>query len=276
MEVEMQNVKITETQSTRPFKAVVWILYSVFVIYAVISPRIFAQIVAFRGNDKLLHFLAFFVLTVFFRKGYKRDDALSVLSFVLLTGGLIELLQLLTHARSPSIFDLISDLLGGGLAILVPVKAIDFVFLLISSFLGIGFIEYWPGTIASLIILVFYIVLPIKHTALLSYAIPLTIIGIVLGSYYYIVDNRGDPPWFVLDEVVGMIVALLLVPKSISAAISAFVLFRVFDIFKPFPIRAFDKIRNGWGVMGDDLFAGGMAGIVVIIIEILTKTGGIS
>lgn len=271
----MRENRLTDPQSTKLFKAVVWILYLVFVVYALISPRIFANIVAFRGNDKLLHFLAFFVLVIFFRKGYKRDDTLSVLTFVLLAGGLMELLQLLTHARSPSIFDLIADLLGGGLALLVPVKAIDFVFLLISSVFGVGFIEYWPGTIASLIILLLYIALPIKHTALLSYTIPLTIIGIALGSYYYKIDNRGDPPWFVLDEVVGIMVALLLVPKSISAAISAFVLFRVFDIFKPLPIRAFDKIRNGWGVMGDDLLAGGMAGIVVIIIGILKKSGGI-
>ncbi len=271
----MHNKWMSEPLNNRLFKVVVWLLYLVFLAYAMISSRIFAQVVAFRWNDKLLHFLAFFILTIFFRKGYRKDDALSIFSFVLITGGLIELLQFLTHTRSPSIFDLAADVLGGGAAFLFPVKAIDFVFLLIASILGVGFIEYWPGTIASIITLTLYFLLPIKHIALLSYAVPLTIIGIALGSYYYLLDNRGDPPWFVLDEVVGMMVALLLVPKTIGAIILALILFRVFDIFKPFPVGTFDRIRNGWGVMGDDLVAGGMAGIIVIIIEILKKTGGI-
>lgn len=270
----MQKDRLTTSPKSGHFKAVVWILYSVFVIYAVISPGIFSKVTPFPGSDKLLHFIAFFVLTVFFRRGYKRNDPLSVFSFTLLAGGFIELLQFLIHTRTPSVFDLIADLLGGGFALLVPVKAIDFVFLLFSSTLGIGFIEYWPGTIASLIVLVLYMLLPIKPNALLSYFIPLTIIGIALGSYYYFVDSRGDPPWFVLDEVVGMIVALILVPKNISAAISAFILFRVFDIFKPLPVRVFDRLRNGWGVIGDDLIAGVMAGSIILIIEILKKTGG--
>lgn len=65
-----------------------------------------------------------------------------------------------------------------------------------------------------------------------------------------------DPAEVTIDEIVGMWVSLLLLPKNIVIAACAFVLFRVFDIIKPFPARKFDNVSGGLGIMMDDVIAG--------------------
>ena len=67
----------------------------------------------------------------------------------------------------------------------------------------------------------------------------------------------------VIDEVMGMGLALLLVPKRLVYYIGAFILFRLFDTIKPFPARSAEKLPGGWGVMADDLVAGVYANVVV-------------
>jgi phosphatidylglycerophosphatase A len=65
-----------------------------------------------------------------------------------------------------------------------------------------------------------------------------------------------DPGAIVIDEVAGMMLAALLVPPTPSALLAAFVLFRVFDVLKPFPANVSQRLRGGLGVMVDDLVAG--------------------
>jgi phosphatidylglycerophosphatase A len=68
----------------------------------------------------------------------------------------------------------------------------------------------------------------------------------------------------VIDEVAGMLVALALVPHEIMFYLSAFLLFRLFDIWKPWPISWVDRnIKGGWGVLFDDLIAGLLAGGII-------------
>ncbi len=67
----------------------------------------------------------------------------------------------------------------------------------------------------------------------------------------------------VIDEILGMGLALLFVPKKIVYYVIAFVLFRLLDIVKPFPARQAEKLPSGWGVMADDLVAGVYANVVV-------------
>lgn len=65
-----------------------------------------------------------------------------------------------------------------------------------------------------------------------------------------------DNPIIVIDEVVGMLVTLLVVEKTVKWLAIGFILFRLFDIIKPFPARAAESIPGGWGVMMDDVVAG--------------------
>jgi len=75
----------------------------------------------------------------------------------------------------------------------------------------------------------------------------------------------------VVDEFVGQWLVLLLVPVSISGWLAAFLLFRLFDIIKPWPIRAADRhIHGGIGVMLDDVLAAGYAMLVMVLLQLLT------
>lgn len=69
----------------------------------------------------------------------------------------------------------------------------------------------------------------------------------------------------VIDEILGMGVSLLFVPKQLAFYVAAFVLFRLFDIVKPFPARQAERLPLGWGVMADDLVAGVYVNIVMQI-----------
>ena len=71
-----------------------------------------------------------------------------------------------------------------------------------------------------------------------------------------------------IDEVAGQWSVLLVAPLSIEAFLAAFLLFRFFDILKPFPVNKADQIKGGIGVMADDMVAGFLAGACLIILMI--------
>lgn len=72
----------------------------------------------------------------------------------------------------------------------------------------------------------------------------------------------ADPSIVVIDEIVGIWITLLFLPKTIPVMIIGFLAFRVFDILKPQPARSLEKLPNGWGIMLDDVIAGVYANIV--------------
>ncbi len=98
-------------------------------------------------------------------------------------------------------------------------------------------------------------------------AVAVGIVGVWLGNHARELFGRDDPGPFVLDEFVGMWIAMFGmgggVPLTWYGVPAAFVLFRIFDIVKPYPANRLDRIPNGWGIMGDDVAAGLYAGIVV-------------
>ncbi len=70
--------------------------------------------------------------------------------------------------------------------------------------------------------------------------------------------GKSDPSEVVIDELAGQWFALIALPHTIGYGIAAFVLFRIFDIFKPPPIKQLERLPGGWGVMLDDVAAGVM------------------
>jgi phosphatidylglycerophosphatase A len=69
-------------------------------------------------------------------------------------------------------------------------------------------------------------------------------------------DEGGDPGWFVLDETAGVWLAAALVGPTWTSIGLAFLLFRIFDIWKPPPVRTLERVGGGWGIVLDDLAAG--------------------
>lgn len=131
--------------------------------------------------------------------------------------------------------------------------------LLIATFFAIGRIPIAPGTWASLATtLLVYFIEPYRQAPLyiqLAVIAIIFIIGIPAGGAAEKHFNKKDPGSCVIDEVAGQMVTLLLVPHKISFYIAGFLLFRLFDIWKPFPIGKLEKIPGGLGIMVDDIMA---------------------
>ena len=123
---------------------------------------------------------------------------------------------------------------------------------------GVGFFPYFPGTFASLIIL------PIVWFIKISFSLEILILGIIV---YYILSifflritlankKDRDPKFIVCDEYIGQTVALIFCDENFFDYVLSFILFRILDITKPFPISHFDKKKNVSSVLMDDVIAG--------------------
>lgn len=139
-----------------------------------------------------------------------------------------------------------------------------------ASVLYIGKLPLAPGTCGSLVALFMWLLI-ISHISSVT-LILLTIIIFIFGVYTSsIVENESgisDPSMVVVDEWVGQWIALLFLPYSLAWGIVAFGLFRIFDIWKPFPIRKLDNIQGGWGIMLDDVLAGIYSLIIVQLLRV--------
>ena len=80
--------------------------------------------------------------------------------------------------------------------------------------------------------------------------------GVWSGGGAEIALNRKDPGPVVIDEVLGMLITLALVPVTWTGVAVGFLLFRVFDVIKPFPAARMERLRGGSGIMLDDAVAG--------------------
>ncbi len=81
-----------------------------------------------------------------------------------------------------------------------------------------------------------------------------------------VVWDKKDPGEVVIDEIVGYLITMGLIPLHLIKVIVGFILFRVFDIFKPFPIKRLERIGGGWGIMLDDAIAGLYAALILRIL----------
>ena len=122
---------------------------------------------------------------------------------------------------------------------------------------GSGLAKKAPGTFGTIVGLPFYFLI-----APFSLALKLSIISVLflIGIYFCDVTGKAlgvsDHGGIVWDEIVAMMLVLAFTPNQWQWWLVAFLLFRLFDIWKPFPIRQFDaKLKNGFGVMFDDLLA---------------------
>ena len=163
------------------------------------------------------------------------------------------------------------------------IKTINYLFV---TFFGIGTIRYAPGTITSLITTIF--LYSLFHIVNLSSSIILLILFLVFIYSFYAVSEyikyseNKDPKEVVIDEFIGQSIPIYLYevahgiekdPKeSILFYLYIFILFRYFDIKKPFPVSFFDKkFKNSFGVIIDDVVAG-LYVILTLIIFMIIKS----
>ena len=140
----------------------------------------------------------------------------------------------------------------------------------LATCLGVGSIPFAPGTWGSL-----FAVLLIYNIAFLQEWIILATALTVAFSWWVCVEvhkeTKSDSSEIVIDEFAGMFVACMFINHDFISLVFAFLFFRFFDIVKPWPISWIDKnIKNGPGILIDDLLAGLFAGILMLAIFEIT------
>ena len=141
----------------------------------------------------------------------------------------------------------------------------------LASGFGIGYAPKAPGTFGSLLGLALgAALLAVGHLPLLFGIVVVSGIGIF--TIARLPDHAAaDPGWIVIDEIAGQMIPLLaLTQLSLGGVLLCFALFRLFDIWKPGPVAWADKRHDEYGVMGDDLIAGGLAWIIVLALHLVS------
>lgn len=131
---------------------------------------------------------------------------------------------------------------------------------------GIGHAPYAPGTAGSIVALPFgwLIAYGAGRFALLLAAVIALAIGAWASELYTAQTKRADPPECVVDELAGQWIACAFAPTTLLGYGLAFLLFRLFDMWKPWPIRAVERWHGGIGVMADDVVAALVAGAILV------------
>jgi phosphatidylglycerophosphatase A len=147
---------------------------------------------------------------------------------------------------------------------------------LFASWFGIGLIPIAPGTWGSLA------ALPVAWAVRSMGGVPALALGVLIvfigGCWAACIVAEAsavqDPGWVVVDEVCGQWLVLLAAPLHPITWALAFLLFRIFDIWKPWPVRWADRhVKGGFGIMLDDIAA---AGYAVLVLSALLAIGGVS
>jgi phosphatidylglycerophosphatase A len=144
-------------------------------------------------------------------------------------------------------------------------------FLFLATGFGVGYSPVAPGTLGSLVAILIYTFLSEIPAPLYE----ITLIGFFFLSVW-ISENaerlfgKKDDQKIVIDEIIGFLITMLWVPKTLLFVIIGFFLFRFFDILKPFPIRHLEKgFKGGFGVVLDDVAAGVYANVVLQLIYLV-------
>jgi len=137
----------------------------------------------------------------------------------------------------------------------------------ISTFFFIGYLPLIPGTFGSIAGVGIFYLFPNSHQpGYFIFIFCIMVLGLLTSGRAEKLLNRKDPGCIVIDEVMGMLIALSFLPPEPKIVILAFIMFRILDTLKPFPASRLQNMHGAIGVMGDDLVAGIYANIVLQVI----------
>lgn len=141
---------------------------------------------------------------------------------------------------------------------------------LIATFFYIGEVSVAPGTLASfagalMSIIVFQNI--ILYLVILVFVLA---VGFYASGKMEKLAGEHDPSCVVIDEVAGVMISFFLLPFNVPVLITAFFLFRAFDMFKIYPANKFEKLPGGLGIMADDIMAGIYANVLMqVVVRVL-------
>ncbi|MFI5295112.1 MAG: phosphatidylglycerophosphatase A [Thermodesulfovibrionales bacterium] len=150
-----------------------------------------------------------------------------------------------------------------------PVSSGSLISALLKNVATLGFIGYLPvapGTWGTAAGLIFVACIPLSQAAFLVFIASGILIGTIAAGTAERLIGETDSGHIIIDEFVGFLVSVLFIPHTYGYLASAFLLFRFFDILKPFPIGRIEKeIKGGAGIIADDIIAGIFTNVVLQI-----------
>ena len=139
----------------------------------------------------------------------------------------------------------------------------DRVVKLLATGFGAGYLPKMPGTAGAVLGVGVWLVLQLAGNTWVWGVFAVAIFPTIwLAGAAERLFGQPDPPCVVIDEIVGMPLALVGIAPVWWLIVTGFAAFRLFDIWKPFPIRQSQRLPGGWGIVVDDLLAGGFACVV--------------
>jgi phosphatidylglycerophosphatase A len=146
--------------------------------------------------------------------------------------------------------------------------------LILASWFGSGLAPVAPGTfgtLAGLPLAVFMGLLGVVHA--LVFVFLFIAVSVWAADVSHGILAKKDPPVVVVDEVAGLLLAVFLVPLTVGHVGAGFLFFRLFDVWKPFPIKHLEKLRGGFGIVADDLLAGVYANLSLRLLFFFVQAG---
>lgn len=142
------------------------------------------------------------------------------------------------------------------------------------TFFYTGFFPFAPASFATLVFLLVYWFVPGGDwIATWTIFLPTLLLSVPASSALEATHGK-DPHCVVIDEIVGIQIALLGATPTLAGVIAAFILFRIFDVWKPFPIDRLQAWPRGWGIVADDVLAGVYTRAVLVLAGLVTGVLG--
>lgn len=144
-----------------------------------------------------------------------------------------------------------------------------FFILLSATFFYFGKFPVAPGTFGTLGGVLLYFLLQCLHVSPAGYALFLilfTLFAVWVSTRAAQYLGEKDPSCVVIDEVAGFLVTMYGIPQNVWILVTAFILNRILDIYKPFPARQIQEVKGGWGIVLDDIISSFYANILVRLI----------
>ncbi len=145
-------------------------------------------------------------------------------------------------------------------------KILNFIVKTLSTFFYVGYLPFIPGTFASIAAIFLFYFVKDNNFIYILLTLTLIILGFLITGRAEKIFNKKDAGCIVIDEVAGMLLALTFIPYDIKLVIIAFILFRILDALKPFPLDRLQNLTGSIGIMSDDIVAGFYTNIILQIV----------
>ncbi|MBN1365427.1 MAG: phosphatidylglycerophosphatase A [Syntrophaceae bacterium] len=133
---------------------------------------------------------------------------------------------------------------------------------------GSGLAPFAPGTAGTLVgVLICLLCIPMPWILRLLFVFALLAVSLYVTEHAESIYKKKDDQRIVIDEIIGFQITMLPAAINVLSLCAGFVLFRFFDILKPFPVKNLQRLRGGLGIVADDVAAGIYAGIVLWLLK---------